>query len=405
MNAATEPGPCTEHERAVLNNVAADLAKGAALRRWFMDSGQFDQRFDMTCTDRDSESSVGFFGVANLPGGVRMPVMGNAQQMFFDRSRAGPEGAVEFARQLREFVFRYFLRVASFQQPEAVDKRSRADADRGFGYTQHFACCKNGRVVRFHEPHRILDLREIGPCYDWVTARVRFHDFNINVRPTGASGPALIFQLAPENDVVLAPEFIIQRERPEPGVLAEYGFAYAAIHDSNPGLLAYGPGAFEAAVQLFHWRVYESGTVLARMAFVSNRPRQVARIPIDPVHWALRAADVASRRVLTKYMKQLRRGWDRRVHPPMFDPVYATIDGLNRLTAGKAARDWRISREQIEKNLLMLHFRQHYRAISGALRTWRQIPDWTDESAMPQWALDGKVEQCQHRFRAMPGNS
>jgi hypothetical protein len=66
---------------------------------------------------------------------------------------------------------------------------------------------------------------------------------------------------------------------------------------------------------------------------------------------------------------------------------------LNALSAGKAARDWRISREQIEKKLLMLHFRQHYRAISGSLRTWRQVADWTDESTMPEWTGEGGVEQ------------
>src|SRR5882724_3419767 len=142
MSVTTELGQCTEHERAVLANVAADLAKGAALRRWFMDAwgnGRFDQRFDMTSTDRDSEASIGFFGIADLPEGVRMPVMGNAQLMFFDRSRVGADGAAEFARQLREFVLRYFLRVASFQQPEDVGRRSQADTHRGFGYTQHFA--------------------------------------------------------------------------------------------------------------------------------------------------------------------------------------------------------------------------------------------------------------------------
>jgi hypothetical protein len=372
------------------------------LRRWFIDAwaaNKFGERFDMTSTDRDGESSIGFFGVANLPGGVRMPVMGNAQEMFFDRARNGGEPTVEFARQLREFVLRYFLRVASFQQPDPVDKPSRDGADRGFGYTQRFARCKNGLVVRFREPHRMLDLREMKLSYDWVIAHIRFHDFDMSIRPAGAAGPAVTFRLKPENEIVLAPEFIVQWERPAPGVLVEYGFAYAAIHDSNPGLLAYGPGAFEAAVQLFHWRAYESGIVQARMAFVSNRPQRVTRVPVDPVHWALRAVDFASLRVLTKYIKPLTTAWDRWARPPIFDPVYAAIDGLNCLTRGKAARDWRISREQIQRNLLMLHFRQHYRAILGALRTWRQIADWTDESTMPRWALEGTSEQSTPRLR------
>ena len=108
------------------------------------------------------------------------------------------------------------------------------------------------------------------------------------------------------------------------------------------------------------------------------------------MHWAFRVADFASLGVWTEQLQAVRTRWDRRSRPLVFDPVYLAIDGLNAITNGTAARNWRISREQMEKNLLMLHFRQHYRAISGALRTWRQVSDWTDESTMPQWALDGK---------------
>src|SRR3954471_12725919 len=97
MSATTDLGPCTDQERALLDNVAADLAKGVKLRRWFIDTWgahSFGEQFDMTSTERDGEKSIGFFGVAELPAGVSMPVMGNAQQMFFDRPRTGAEGAV-----------------------------------------------------------------------------------------------------------------------------------------------------------------------------------------------------------------------------------------------------------------------------------------------------------------------
>ena len=50
----------------------------------------------------------------------------------------------------------------------------------------------------------------------------------------------------------------------------------------------------------------------------------------------------------------------------------------------------RISRRQLEKDFLVQHFKQHYVTIVGSLLTWRQIPDWLDGRALPEWVLTGK---------------
>jgi hypothetical protein len=73
-----------------------------------------------------------------------------------------------------------------------------------------------------------------------------------------------------------------------------------------------------------------------------------------------------------------------------FDPVSSYISLANLLTADRASHDFCISREQLEKDLLAQHFTQHYATIVGSLLTWRQIPDWLDSAALPEWVVKGK---------------
>jgi hypothetical protein len=54
-----------------------------------------------------------------------------------------------------------------------------------------------------------------------------------------------------------------------------------------------------------------------------------------------------------------------------------------------AAKDLCISKEQLEKDFLVQHFRQHYQMIVGSLTTWRRIPDWLDATSLPDWVRSG----------------
>jgi hypothetical protein len=74
---------------------------------------------------------------------------------------------------------------------------------------------------------------------------------------------------------------------------------------------------------------------------------------------------------------------------PDFDPVTTYISLANGLTGGEAARQFGISLEQLEKSMLVQHYMEHYRMVVGSLLTWRQIPDWLDRSAIPEWANTG----------------
>jgi hypothetical protein len=73
-----------------------------------------------------------------------------------------------------------------------------------------------------------------------------------------------------------------------------------------------------------------------------------------------------------------------------FDPVYSFVSLANTLTANQAAQTLCISREQLNKDFLAQHFMQHYVTIVGSLLTWRQIPDWLDRAALPEWVITGR---------------
>ena len=59
-------------------------------------------------------------------------------------------------------------------------------------------------------------------------------------------------------------------------------------------------------------------------------------------------------------------------------------------TANQAAQQLCISKEQLEKDFLAQHFIQHYTTIVGSLLTWRQIRDWLDSAALPEWVVTGR---------------
>jgi hypothetical protein len=73
-----------------------------------------------------------------------------------------------------------------------------------------------------------------------------------------------------------------------------------------------------------------------------------------------------------------------------FDPVYGVVSLANFVSAGLAAEQLCISRETLDKQFLVQHFRQHYQTVVGSLLTWRQIDDWTNDAALPTWVVTGQ---------------
>lgn len=405
--------PSGREEQALLASVERFLADGLALKRWWeraAAANRFAERFELSRAFNRPEVSFGFFDQVPLARGV-LPVMGNYQEMFYDRPRSParllPEATAWMRDQVREFVLRYFMRVSSFRQPEVFVAHAahaappflsnlswcpRPTPERvGFGFAQHYYKLRaTGEIGRFADQHAIVDLRELGPKYEWIVVKVRIFDFKFTLRPFGAEALELGLPLKEESYLVLSRDFITDAERPAPGVLGDYGLGYAFIKNPREELLAYGPGEFEAAMELINFRVAESGEVRVQMAFVSNRPERLTNVSLDPIDWGFRLANLFSLGLTARWLAPVQSAYAALpLRPGTFDPVYSGVALVNALTGEQAAQQWCISREQLEKDFLVRHFMQHYQTIAGSLLTWRQIPDWLDSAALPEWVVKG----------------
>jgi hypothetical protein len=334
--------------------------------------------------------------------------MGIVEDMLYDQPK---QGSVEKIRdELREFVLHYFLRVSAFERPEAYADANDTTPPRflpglswcptyearktGFGFSQHYFKLRGVEQVGAFPPHErwhIVDLREIGPRYDWIVARVRIYDFNLTVRPQGQEGVQIIVPLREASYLVLSPDFLVNEDDPEPGVRGRYGFGYAYVHDPfRTGPIAYGPGQFGASFQLIHFRVLDDGRIMVQLIFVANQPVRVLDVPFAPFAWGLRLADLMSLGMASRLLAPLRFAADRwPLAVGSFDPVAVFVGLANLLTGGAATRDYCISMEQLDRVFLVQHFMQHYQVVTGSLLTWRQNPSWLDPKALPAEVVRG----------------
>jgi hypothetical protein len=405
----------TDEERLILERAEGALADGRALKRWWERTYPrgFARRFELERVFNRPDASFGFFDEVRLDRGV-LPVMGNFQDMFYDQTRTPTamtgEASAWLRDQVREFVLRYFMRVSSFRQPDVYVESRRRDLPaflqglswcdepdilrQGFGFTQHFYKLRaGGRVGKFPagEQSAIVDLRELGPKYEWVVVKVRIFDFAFTFKPFGPDGPELTIPLTEESYLVLSRDFILNEDDPSPDSLGRYGLGYAFIKDPAQGLLAYGPGQFEAAIELINFEVSGRGEVRVSMVFVANRPERIANVSLNPVDWGFRLADLFSFGLTSRVFAPVKTALEKiPTGADSFDPVYAFVSLANALSGNQAAEQLCISREQLEKDFLAQHFTQHYTTLVGSLLTWRQIPDWLDAAALPEWVVTGR---------------
>ncbi len=405
----------TAADVSILERVEPYLDRGLALKRWWdrnqRRGGRFEERFELAFTFNRPDFSYGFFDRAPVGGGL-LPVMGNYQEQFYDQPKSETSdrrrAAAGIDAELRPFVLRYFMRVSDFRDPQPyTDDRHEVpellrpfslctgrDVRRiGFGFQQlYYKRAANGRIGKFPEnrQHAIVDLRDIGPRFEWVVLRVKIFDFNFQLQPFGGSGPTLTIPSDENSLLVVSRPFICDQSRPRPGVLGRYGFGYAFIKNPEQTALAWGPGKFDAAFQTIHFEVLDDGRIRVEMVFVANRPTAIALVSLDPLQWGCAFANAATggaARPFTAPFSALAQAmpWGQLT----FDPVFSFVALANLATAGLAAQELCISRQQIEKQLILIHFQKHYAAISGSLQTWRQIRDWDDESSLPGWVLRG----------------
>ena len=403
-------------EEALLASVDHYLERGLELDAWFSakHGRGFAEQFPLARTFDEPDYSYGFFD-RTLIGGQEMPVMGNFQEMFYDRPKSPRRDAESFAlwarAQMRQFVLRYFMRVSDFRDPEGFVPPTDTEVPvvlrpfdwcprenpmyQGFGFQQlYYKRARTGDIGEFPAEERfaIVDLRELGPVYEWIIVKVCIFDFSFTIQPLGPGTPTISVPLDEDSYLVLSRDFITDVERPEAGVLGRYGFGYAFIKSPRRGLLAYGPGEFDAAFERIDFEVRQGGTTRVQMAFAANRPNQIVDLRFDPVGLGLRLADTFSLGLATTLFEPVTNAIGRLPAPRFsFDPVFAYVDVANLLTGGAAAEQLCISREALDKDFLLKHFMQHYQTISGSLSTWREVADWLDTASLPEWAIHGRT--------------
>lgn len=403
----TAAAPGFVPDPAVIERAEVYLARGLALKRWW-DQGGVDapptRKFLLTRSFNEPAESFGFFGEAPVEG-RGMPVMGNFQALLYDRPKSpqtDQERAAQWMRdQLREFVLHYFMRISSFALPEDVTDQGRSapplflrpfslcsdDAvqRRGFGFSQlYYKRQDTGEIGAFPEEQRsaIVDLRRIGTDFEWIILYVDLFGFEITYMPFGSQGPRLTQPLPEGSYLIVSRDLVLRRDDPEPGVLGRYGFGYAFIRDPRPGLLAYGPGEFDAAFETIDFSVLTDGLVRLDMTFVVNRPENILSPALNPLQWGVQMADWMSLGLASRILPGSGAAGG--------DPIFTFMALANLMTGGLAARELCLSRTQLEKSFLVTHFMQHYTMATGSLMTWRQIPDWlAPEDQLPRWVVTG----------------
>lgn len=398
---------------SLLGSVPLYLRRGQDLLHWWREierAGGPPVRFPLERSSNRATRSFGFYGEAPVEGRM-LPVMGNVQEMFYDQIRLpgnqNLRSAQWMAEQMREFVLKYWMRISSFRQPEAyVDasqpvpppslaRLSWCTAPRsnqvGFGFSQLFYRAVSGEIRPFPSYDRaaIVDQRELGRLYEWLLLKVRVFDFAVRIRPFGDNGPEVVSTLNEESHLVVHRDFVNDNPNPGPGILGDFGIGYSFIKDPGPGLFAFGPGQFEAAIELINFRVYETGYVSVRMIFVSNRPSGVMNLEIKPVSIGFWLADTLSLGFASQFLRPARTILEKLPFNFAVDPVLGYVNFVNAISGGNAAEILCVSLQQLERAFLIQHFKQHYQAVLGSLSTWRRFPDWLDASTLPSWVISG----------------
>jgi hypothetical protein len=400
----------SDQDRAILQDVDRALADALCLKNWWKQkerNGDYAQCFELVRTFNAPDRGIGFFDTAPVSTGD-LKVMGVVQEMCFDQPKHSLGNLLR--DEFREFVLAYFARVSSFHEPEASTDTQRPklppgfeflswfpenlDTRVGFGYSQlYYKSKSSGLVGKLPEGSEfaVFDLREISEKYEWLVMKVQVFNFDLTLRPFGPNGVSFVLPAQEETYLVLSPDFITCKDSPTSGLAGRYGFGYALMKYAPGGsIFAYGPGHFGAGFQLIDFEVQESGETRVRMAFVVNRPVRILKINLDPIDWTFKIADRMSLGLASRLFAPVKQVLDQlpfRISD--FDPVTAYISLANTLSDGEAARQLGISLEELEKSMLTQHFMEHYRLVVGSLLTWRQVPNWLDRAALPEWANTG----------------
>lgn len=392
---AEDSAPLNSEDRRIVDQVDQSLAGGLEVYDWWkkVDAARsYREAFELERAFNPADRATAFFDDAPLSGG-KVPVMGVVQEMTFDFSRLDPKDA---RRQVREFVLHYMLRVTDYRRPAAfmlrdVERTTEQQAQMdGWGYSQiYYKLCDGGRIGKFPEAaqSKIADMREIGRTFDWIVFQVRLFNLAFDLSPMGDSYPHLLWPVAAfTNEYVIASkELIVNEENPEPGVLGRYGYGCATLRDNalRKGPLLWGPGRFYPGFAAFVFEVRSSGETYVIAPFAVNRPDRVVGLEPDPISSLFGFGDRLLSGLPSRFIP---------VKKTEFDPVLGPIAILNSATGHIFEDRFGLSKETLERFLLVQHFMSVYELLAGASATYCRVPDWgAPENELPDWVQNGFV--------------
>jgi hypothetical protein len=400
----------------LLSRVQQGLVNAGVVRRWWHRAEQSGDppMFPLIRVLHHGSGSSGALGNVTLEQGL-LPVFGIVQEMVFEgrkRLAYSRQNVDWLCAQVRVFALRYFMRVAAAVRslerycppqgrnvPRFLEPLSWypvRSGPEGMGYRQLWYQRQDGELGAFapRDQRAIVDVREVGPLYKWIVLAVDINNFTMQLPLAGPQGSVLQLPIRENCHVVLAPDFVVDRRNPEPGVAGEFGFGYAILPPPPDGNLAgrglsrytaYGPSKLLAGFDMFLFRVMESGEVLLREIFVTNQPVQL--VNLDPViDWGYDVANAMTLRVAEPVLRTGKQALSELA--ASFDPVFTGVQALNAVTGGFAASNLCISRPRLVFQFMALHCLVEYDFFLELQQLWDLIPDWTDEKALPPWVTD-----------------
>jgi len=413
-------------DQEIVDKAETYLAQGLEIYRWFeraRKDGSFAHRFKLFDQFDRPDTNHGFIDEITVAG-KKLPLLGTTQTTEYTRLKLSPKASAERRResvdwlrdQIREYMLRYFMRVASYRAPQFTPAKADRElpeflrrlpylvnlgaagpvGHRGWGYRQLYYKRANGEVGKFEksEEREIVDVTTIGSEYEWVVLEVHVFDFTFPVPPFVADGQFQIgIPVKSVVKVVLSRDFVVDETDPEPGVAGRYGWGYAFIREEKqPKIwLGYGPNDLGPAFMNFHFDVLDTGEVRLFNGFAANQPEELLNVSANPAEWGLEAADLFSLGLLKPVVDPL-RSLVRRL--PFGDaqvrPVFNGIRLANFLSGGLAKRELSLSKERVLELVTAIHALDTYHFALGTVETWNQIADWTDEKSLPIWVKEGR---------------
>ncbi|MEM7351873.1 MAG: hypothetical protein AAF657_13830 [Acidobacteriota bacterium] len=416
----------TPTERFILDHVPTAYENGLVLQKWWQETSardSFQKKLQLVYEPDELNHSFGFLDTVELQG-KKTPICGEYQHDFYDQPK-GPEGAaldLEWIQaQLREFALHYFTHISSLRAPEAFPQREGPRADPKFPLLS--ACSKDednrtdigffqlaykdkasGEIHPFPKDQQanFVDVRQIGEKYDWILAKARMFQFDLTFYPLGEK--VLPITLANPNEylyLLFTPYFVKVEEGkkrtkklPEGGeveVVAEYGFGFSIVDNpSSKDVFTEGPQVFSTGIQFFNFELYENGQIWVEMTFMANQLTHIFQFPVDPIYWTLKAGEIAAEATRSRFLPFFQTVLDRLPLGPTIDPVFGSIRLIDALTGGIAGRDYCISLDSVQRFVLVKHEQVFSKMIADTSLTWRQVKDWLDADALPDWIRYGQ---------------